>query len=84
MAQAGNNMIVGVDTTNARVKVMTIPGMTVSRAEIEYYDFDRKLMDAGDYVSILDSVFASMDANVFAQNAVSLVLPNTLVGFDFV
>ena len=84
MAQAGNNMIVGVDTTNARVKVMTIPGMTISRAQIEYYDFDRKLMDAGDYVSILDSVFASMDPSVFAQNAISLVLPNTLVGFDFV
>lgn len=84
MAQAGGNIIVGVDTTNARVKVMTVPGTAYQRAQIEYYDFDRKLMDSGDYVSILDNTFASFDPGTLAQNAISIVLPNTLVGFDFV
>lgn len=84
MASANGNIIIGIDTINARVKVMSMPGTTYQKAQMDYYSFDRKLMDAGDYVSILDSVFASIDVSKFQGAAVSLVLPNSLVGFDFV
>lgn len=83
-AAPGGNLIIGIDTENAKVKVMHVSGTTYSGATVETYKFDRKLMDAGDYVSILDSVFASYDQNALASNAISLVLPNNLVGFDFV
>lgn len=84
MAQPGGNLIIGVDTINARVKILSVPGNQYQRAEISYRDFDRKLMDTGDYVSVIDSVFTDEDAPMLAQNAISIVLPNTLVGFDFV
>ena len=84
MATANNNMIVGIDTINARVKVMTVPGSSYSQASVEYYPFERKLMDKGDYVSILESVFSSFDTTMLSMSLISLVLPNNLVGFDFV
>ncbi|MBQ9949376.1 MAG: hypothetical protein IJO93_01485 [Clostridia bacterium] len=83
-AAPGGNIIIGIDTESAKVKVMHVSGNTYSGATVETYKFDRKLMDAGDYVSILDSVFASYDQNALASNAISLVLPNNLIGFDFV
>lgn len=84
MASASGNIIIGFDTINAQVKVMTVAGNAYSRATVERFDYDRKLMDAGDYVSILDSVFESYDAAKLQSNTVSLVLPNNLVGIDFV
>lgn len=84
MASNGANVIIGIDTVNARVKMLTVMGTAYQRAEIEYFDFDRKLIDSGDYVSALDSVFASYDMSKLQGTNVHIVLPNNLVAFDYV
>lgn len=84
MAASNVNVIIGIDTVNARVRMMTVQGNNYQKANVDYFDFDRKLMDKGDYVSILESVFSSYDMTRLATSAISLVLPNNLVGIDFV
>ena len=84
MATLNSNMIIGFDTLNAQVKVMTVQGTSLDSARIDYYRFDRKLMDKGDYVSIISTVFESYDEAKLQMSNISIVLPNSLVCHDFV
>ena len=84
MAAPGNNVVIGFDTINTRVRILTVPGISYQRATIDYVDFDGKLLDTGDYVSIMEQVLSKYDIAKFQGSVISIVLPNCLVGVDYV
>ena len=80
------NLIIGIDTVNANVKVMRIFGTDIATARVDYLPAPAEALVRGDWPQVIGATLSDYMAqqHIDQSFAVRLVLPNRTVGNDII
>ena len=80
------NLIIGIDTVNANVKIMRIFGKDTGSAKVEYIPAPVDALNRGEWDKVIEETLSEyMEQQHISQSfAVWLVLPDRTVGTDII